>query len=125
MTNSSPFSHRARLQHIAEQAMRERGMDPYFSRGAIRVAALPGPPTDQAGPRSAKLLRCSIDNDDSRDLDQLSVCEPLDSGGVRVVAIADVDAAVRRGSATDQRRAQHHRSTPARFSQCCGATRPT
>jgi VacB/RNase II family 3'-5' exoribonuclease len=44
----------------------------------------------------------SIDNDDSRDLDQLSVAEPLAGGGVKLfVAIADVDARVRPGSTVD------------------------
>ncbi len=47
-------------------------------------------------------LWCSIDNDDSRDLDQLSVAEELPGGAVRVlVAVADVDALVHRGSALD------------------------
>ncbi|MGI8509492.1 MAG: RNB domain-containing ribonuclease [Gemmatimonadaceae bacterium] len=45
----------------------------------------------------------SIDNDTSRDLDQLEVAERLDNGDVRVrVAIADVDGTVKRGSVTDQ-----------------------
>lgn len=45
----------------------------------------------------------SIDNDATRDLDQLEVAERLDNGDVRVrVAIADVDGTVMRGSATDQ-----------------------
>jgi VacB/RNase II family 3'-5' exoribonuclease len=42
----------------------------------------------------------SIDNDDSRDLDQLTVAESLAGGRVRIlVAVADVDALVRKGSA--------------------------
>ena len=42
-----------------------------------------------------------IDNDDSRDLDQLSVAGPL-AGGVKIlVAVADVDATVKDGSAND------------------------
>jgi exoribonuclease-2 len=47
-------------------------------------------------------LWVSIDNDDSRDLDQLTVAEPLAAGRVRIlVAVADVDALVRRDSAID------------------------
>src|SRR5208283_187559 len=48
------------------------------------------------------LLWASIDNDDSRDLDQLSVAEPVGGGGTKVlVAVADVDATVARDSAID------------------------
>jgi len=44
----------------------------------------------------------SIDNDDSRDLDQLSVAEMLDGGAVKImIAIADVDGLVKKGSALD------------------------
>ena len=45
---------------------------------------------------------CSIDNDDSRDLDQLTVAEQLPDGAVKIlVAIADVDAIAKKGSAID------------------------
>ena len=48
------------------------------------------------------MLWASIDNDDSRDLDQLSVAEPLAGGAVKMlVAVADVEATVREGSAID------------------------
>ncbi len=99
--------------------MRERGLDPDFSQAVrVEVESLPGPPkTTEEDVRDLRsLLWCSIDNDDSRDLDQLSVSESLSNGDVRVlVAIADVDAAVRRGSATDQHAAQNTTSvyTPA------------
>ena len=48
------------------------------------------------------LLWASIDNDDSLDLDQLSVAEQLPDGAVKIlVAIADVDAIAKKGSAID------------------------
>ena len=78
--------------------MLERGLVPDFSPAAIAEAnALEGPALE-VGP-SVRDLRglpwASIDNDDSRDLDQLTVAEPLPSGDVKVlVAIADVTAAV-------------------------------
>ena len=44
----------------------------------------------------------SIDNDDSRDLDQLSVAETMADGAIKIlVAIADVDALVKKDSAID------------------------
>jgi exoribonuclease-2 len=48
------------------------------------------------------LLWCSIDNDDSRDLDQLSVAEAMAGGSVKIlVAVADVESVVRKQSALD------------------------
>ncbi|MDP2771104.1 MAG: RNB domain-containing ribonuclease [Giesbergeria sp.] len=44
---------------------------------------------------------CSIDDDDSKDIDQLSCCEPSGSGWTVSIAIADVDALVHKGSAID------------------------
>jgi VacB/RNase II family 3'-5' exoribonuclease len=110
---------RAQLRRIAAQAMRDRGLDPDFSQAVdAEVAGLPGPPatTEEPVRDLRSLLWCSIDNDDSRDLDQLSVSESLGSGDVRVlVAIADVDAAVHLGSATDGHAQQNTTSvyTPA------------
>jgi exoribonuclease-2 len=45
---------------------------------------------------------CSIDNDDSRDLDQLSVAQPAQDGNTRIlVAVADVDATIAAGTPLD------------------------
>jgi len=54
------------------------------------------------------LLWASIDNDDSRDLDQLTVAEAVQGDGVKVlVAVADVDSIVKNRSAIDDH-AQHN-----------------
>ena len=84
--------------------MIERGLEPDFPPPVLaEVAALPSAPRGDGTARDLTGLPWfSIDNDDSRDLDQLSASERLAGGGVRVlVAVADVDAAVGAGSATD------------------------
>src|SRR3954463_15333991 len=85
--------------------MRARGLEPDFPPDALRqAAALSGAPrtTEEPVRDLRRMLWCSIDNDDSRDLDQLSVAEPLSRGAVRVlVAVADVDATVTRSSPID------------------------
>src|SRR5205823_1865949 len=76
------------------QAMIDRGLEPDFPAAALRQAdALGGPATDASARDLRGLAWASIDNDDSRDLDQLTVAEELPGRGVRVlVAIAEVDA---------------------------------
>jgi VacB/RNase II family 3'-5' exoribonuclease len=112
-------SNRERLRAIAVNVMRERGLDPDFPPDALRqAAALTGPPQTTEEPvRDLRgMLWCSIDNDDSRDLDQLSVAEPISDGAARVlVAVADVDAAVSRSSPLDRHAAVNTTSvyTPA------------
>ena len=98
------------LHAIAVRAMLERGFEPEPSPGAqaelaaIHAAAPPDGTTRDLRDR----LWCSIDNDDSRDLDQLSTAEALAGGGTRIlVAVADVDALVKPESAIDTR-AQHN-----------------
>lgn len=115
----SPQSHRAHLRAIAVQAMRDRGLDPEFPPEALaEVAALTSAPrtTEEPTRDLRELPWCSIDNDDSRDLDQLSVAAALPGGDVKVlVSIADVDAAVPKESPVDRHAAQNTTSvyTPA------------
>jgi exoribonuclease-2 len=96
---------RALLQQIAHRVMLERGLAPDLSPAAlVELAAIRGPAVKAAAAARdlRNLLWCSIDNDDSRDLDQLSVAEALPDGAVKLlVAIADVDALLRQGSALD------------------------
>jgi exoribonuclease-2 len=102
---SSSRHDRDDLKEIARRAMREKGLEPDFSRDAlseldrIRGAA----ESSGDGVRDLRsLLWCSIDNDDSRDLDQLTVAERVDAKRARIwVAVADVDALVRKDSAID------------------------
>jgi len=95
------------LRTIARRAMIERSLLPDFSDVAVaETAALAGAvaPSASAGPvRDMRgLLWASIDNDDSLDLDQLSVAESMADGAVKIfVAIADVDALVKKGTAID------------------------
>ncbi len=96
---------RSLLQSIARRAMLERGLLPDFPPQALaELDAIRGPATaaGEATRDLRSLLWCSIDNDDSRDLDQLSVAEALPAGAAKVlIAIADVDALVKKQSALD------------------------
>ena len=93
------------LREIAHRVMSERGLDPDFSANVIQqLKGIDGPAreSDHAIRDLRSLLWCSIDNDDSRDLDQLTVAEKLAGQAVKVlVAIADVDAIVKTGSPID------------------------
>jgi len=98
------------LAELARQAMIDRGLKPDFTAEIKReVAALRKPGFDDASVRDMRDLPwCSIDNDDSRDLDQLTFAEPADDGSVRVfIAVADVDVLVKKGSAIDERAAHN------------------
>jgi ribonuclease R len=97
------------LQEIAREAMRDRGFEPDFSRAAeAQVAAFGGPAAPDGRRDLRDLIWCSIDNDDSRDLDQLSVARGNSTGDVTVlVAVADVDALVLRDTPVDQHAAHN------------------
>lgn len=96
---------RSDLARIAAEVMVERGLEPEFPAAAqAQLAKITGPGRDD-DPHIRDLTAlpwCSIDNDDSLDLDQLTVCEPLAAGAVKIfVAVADVDALVKKGTAID------------------------
>ena len=111
MHDTGDRRHRSILEKIARRAMQEKGFLPDFSRQAMaELEALRGAATHEEGAtRDLRgLLWCSIDNDDSRDLDQLSVGNYVGDGTVRIlVAIADVDALVKRQSAIDEHARQN------------------
>lgn len=110
--NANHHNHRIILQNIAHRAMLERGLFPDFSPEALAELEQLRTPTMNAGKSDQGtlairdlrgLLWASIDNDDSLDLDQLTVAEALPLDKVRVlVSIADVDAMIINGSAIDQ-----------------------
>jgi VacB/RNase II family 3'-5' exoribonuclease len=93
------------LKSIARRDMLEHGLEPDLPpEAAAQLRAIAGPAVEHGAQiRDLRALPwCSIDNDDSRDLDQLSVAQPLTAGAVRIlVAIADVDASIARGSPLD------------------------
>lgn len=103
--NPNNHQHRALLQDIARRAMLERGLLPDFSVEALaELDKIQTPATMTGRPVRdlTDLLWCSIDNEDSRDLDQLTVAEAMPGGKVKIlVAVADVDALVEDGSAID------------------------
>ena len=106
--------HRHDLRAIARRVMVERDLLPDFSPAVMAEVARSQATTATGAPGARDLrglLWCSIDNDDSRDLDQLTVAEPMGDGAVRIlVAVADVDATVAQGSATDGH-ARHNTSS--------------
>ena len=102
--NNQP--HRSILQSLAHQAMLDRGLLPDFSAAALAELGRLQVPAATAGEpvRDLRnLLWASIDNDDSRDLDQLTVAEAMPGDRIKIlVAIADVDSLVKNGSAIDE-----------------------
>jgi ribonuclease R len=111
MTSRDDGQHRSILVRIARRAMLERGLLPEFSLQARgELDGIRGPAT-QAGESTRdlrNLIWCSIDNDDSRDLDQLTVAEAMPGGAAKIlVAIADVDAVVKKQSALDDHARQN------------------
>jgi VacB/RNase II family 3'-5' exoribonuclease len=106
-----PTREKSILERIARRVMRERGFAPDFSAAALeelkRMHEVAGGP-ETAGKDLRRLLWASIDNDDSLDIDQLTTAEVLPGQQVRIlVAVADVDALVKKDSAVDEHARQN------------------
>jgi VacB/RNase II family 3'-5' exoribonuclease len=99
------------LERIAYRVMKERGFLPDFSRAALNeLEAIQEVDwgAESPGKDLRHLLWASIDNDDSLDLDQLTVAEVLTDKTVKIlVAVADVDALVKNNSAIDEHASQN------------------
>jgi exoribonuclease-2 len=98
------------LKARARRAMVEAGFQPDFPAEVMQEAQTlrgRGAQSGGAGARDMRsLLWSSIDNDTSRDLDQIEYVEKLSDGTLRLlVGISDVDADVPKGSATDRQAA--------------------
>lgn len=108
------------LAKIASQVMRTRGLDPDFSNAEMQqLNTIQAPAKPFSGMEDLrKLIWCSIDNDDSKDLDQLTYAEKSGDGNTIIyVAIADVDALVAKNTPIDQHAAENTTSvyTPAKI----------
>jgi len=103
--NTNGKHHRSILREIAHRAMREWDLLPDFSNEALTELGqlqIPSPTNGEPVRDMRGLSWASIDNDDSRDLDQLTLAEAVPGDNVQImVAIADVDSSVKDGSAID------------------------
>ncbi len=89
------------MVQLARQVLQDNGFEPDLPAGLVASIPAVDPVGDVRDLRG--LAWSSIDNDDSRDLDQLEVAERLAGGAIRVlVGIADVDALAPKGSPVDR-----------------------
>lgn len=115
MNKANERRDRTRLEKIANRAMLEHGLVPDFPEevlAELKTVREPASLLEKAGLVDMRdVLWCSLDNDDSRDLDQLAAAEVMGNGRVKIlIAIADVDAVVKKDSAID-RHAQQNTSS--------------
>jgi exoribonuclease II len=93
------------LKRLAGDAMRAHGLVPDLPPAAVAQANAAAP-ASESGPEIRdlrSLLWSSIDNDDSLDLDQIEVADPIAGGQYKLmVGIADVDSVVKSGTPVDQ-----------------------
>jgi VacB/RNase II family 3'-5' exoribonuclease len=105
---NDPRSASINLQAIARQVMQAQGFQPDFppetQKQLADISAHPPQLTPSDKVRDLRnLLWSSIDNDTSKDLDQIEVAERLPNGDIKVmIGIADVDSFVGKDSPIDQ-----------------------
>jgi exoribonuclease II len=110
MPSPSVSPNNANLRTTAAAAMRANGFEPEFSAEIMREVGAIDDPSDNPLPPGVRDLRAlpwsSIDNRESRDLDQIEAAEQLPDGTIRLfIGVADVDSLVALGSAADVRAA--------------------
>jgi len=99
------------LRNAAEAAMRAQGFEPEFSAAVIQEVRALDEPADNPQPTDVRDMRAalwsSIDNRESRDLDQIEVAERV-GDSIRVsIGVADVDSLVPVGSPADEHAANN------------------
>ena len=97
------------LQATAREVMLKNGFQPDFPESvAAQLASLSRQQSANGNVRDLRsLLWSSIDNDTSRDLDQIEVTERLSNGDIKImIGIADVDAFVPRQTPIDRHAAR-------------------
>jgi VacB/RNase II family 3'-5' exoribonuclease len=88
------------MVQVARRVVQDNGFETDFPTGL--VATIPAKEANEPARDLRDLAWSSIDNEDSRDLDQIEVAERLADGSIRVlIGIADVDALVPKGSPVD------------------------
>ena len=106
MSSLSAHPFHFNLVAAAHATMLEHGFQPDFPAAATTelgaIQAHPELPDAPGAQDLRNLLWSSIDNDTSKDLDQIEWAEQLPDGRIRVlVGVADVDVRVKRGTALD------------------------
>ena len=106
MTTPNNTNGKSILERIARRVMVEHGFQTDFLPSALDELARiqnGGTASGAAIKDLRQLLWASIDNDNSLDLDQLTVAEILPDNNIKIfVAIADVDILVKKSSAIDE-----------------------
>src|SRR5512132_1277943 len=95
------------LRSAAVAAMVQNGFEPEFSPAVMREVRSLDDPSDNPLPAGCRdmraLLWSSVDNRESRDLDQIEVAERLADGSIKIrIGVADVESLVPLGSPADQ-----------------------